>query len=154
MAKLTINNYEEFEKYVGLELGESEFLHVTQEQINLFADATLDHQWIHIDEERAKVESPFKTTIAHGYLNLALVPYLWAQILEVQNIKLLVNYGIENLRFGQPVAVGSEVRLKAKLDSLVNLRGIAKASVRATMEIKGNKKPAFEAVLVLLYHFN
>src|SRR5688572_6020257 len=96
MKKLVINSHAEFEKYIGQELGVSEYLKVTQQQINLFADATLDHQWIHIDPQRASVESQFKSTIAHGYLTLSLVPYLWEQIAQVNNFKMLVNYGIEN----------------------------------------------------------
>ncbi len=154
MNKLIINSFEEFESYIGKELGTSDYLTVTQEQINLFADATLDHQWIHVDEERAKRESPYGTTIAHGYLNLSIIPYLWAQIVEVNNIKLLVNYGIEKLKFSQPVLVNNEVRLKAKLNSIVDLRGVSKAEVQVTLEIKDNKKPALEATLVFLYHFN
>ncbi len=153
MSKLIINSFKEFEEYIGKELGVSDYLTVTQEQINLFADATLDHQWIHVDEERAKKESPYGMTIAHGYLNLSIIPYLWAQIVEVNNIKLLVNYGIEKLKFNQPVLVNSEVRLKAKLNSLVDLRGISKAEVQVTLEIKDNKKPALDATLVFLYHF-
>ena len=88
-------------------------LPITQEQIDLFADATLDHQWIHVDTERARTESPYKSTIAHGYLNLSVLPYLWGQILEVNNVKMLVNYGIEKLRFNQPVLAGGAVRLGA-----------------------------------------
>ena len=114
---------------------------ITQEQINKFAEATLDYQWIHLDRERAEKESPFKTTIAHGYLNLSVLPYLWGQIIEVNNIKMLVNYGIEKLRFNQPVLVDSEVRVRATLASLVNLRGIAKAEVHVSLEIKDNAKP-------------
>lgn len=153
MEKLVINSFEEFESYVGKELGISDYLQITQQQINLFADATFDHQWIHVDEERAKRESPYGATIAHGYLNLSIIPYLWQQIVEVNNIKLLVNYGIEKLKFNQPVLVNSEVRLKAKLNSLVNLRGISKAEVQVSLEIKDNKKPALDATLVFLYHF-
>jgi acyl dehydratase len=122
MGKLVINSHAEFEKYIGQELGVSEYLKVTQQQINLFADATLDHQWIHTDPTRAAIESQFKSTIAHGYLTLSLVPHLWDQIAEVNNIKMLVNYGIENLRFNQPVLVDQEVRLRVKLQALTNLR--------------------------------
>ena len=153
MEKLIVNSFEEFEQYVGKELGMSDYLRITQKQINLFADATLDHQWIHVDEERAKKESPYGATIAHGYLTLSVIPYLWEQIVEVRNIKLLVNYGIEKLRFNQPVSVDSEIRLKAKLNSLVNLRGVSKAEVQVTLEINGNKKSALDATLVFLYHF-
>ena len=153
MSKLIINSYAEFEQHIGKELGYSDYFKITQEQINKFADATLDYQWIHVDTERAKVESPFKSTIAHGYLTVSLLPYLWDQIIEVNNIKMLVNYGIEKLKFGQPVLVGSEVRLKAKLNSLIDLRGITKAEIGIIMEINGNKKPAIDASVLFLYHF-
>lgn len=153
MSQIIINNFAELEQYVGKELGVSDYIIITQEQINQFADATLDHQWIHVDTERAKVESPFKSTIAHGYLNLSILPYLWGQIIEVKNSKLTVNYGIENLRFNQPVLVNSEIRVRAKLKSLINLRGIAKAEIEVKMEIKGNKKSALDATLIFLYHF-
>jgi acyl dehydratase len=153
MSKLIINSYAEFEQYIGKELGISDYHKITQEQINKFAEATLDFQWIHLDTERASRESPYKATIAHGYLNLAVLPYLWDQIIEVNNIKMLVNYGIEKLRFNQPVLVDSEVRVRAKLASIVNLRGIAKASVDVSLEIKDNRKTAFDATVVFLYHF-
>ncbi len=151
--KTIINNYDEFNAHLGKEIGVSDYHKITQEQINTFADATLDHQWIHTDEERAAKESPFQSTIAHGYLTVSLLPYLWQQIVEVNNIKMLVNYGIENLRFGQAVKVNDEVRLVAKLDNLVNLRGIAKASVNVKLEVKGEKKPAYQGTVVFLYHF-
>ena len=150
---LVINNFKEFESFVGKEIGVSAYLKITQDQINLFADATLDHQWIHVDIEKAKAESPFKNTISHGYLTLSVLPHLWGQIVEVRNIKSLINYGIKKLKFNQPVIVDSEVRLKASLQSIVNLRGIAKAEMKVTMEIKDSRKSAFDAVIVFLYHF-
>ena len=153
MSKIVINNFNEFEQYVGKELGVSDYITISQEQINLFADATLDHQWIHIDTERTKTESPFKTTIAHGYLNLSVLPYLWAQIVEVNNSKLTVNYGIEKLRFNQPVFVNSQVRVRASLKSLINLRGVSKAEIQVALEIKDNKKTALDATIFFLYHF-
>lgn len=153
MGKLIINSYAEFESYVGKEIGVSNYITITQEQINLFAEATSDHQWIHTDPERAKTESPFGTTIAHGYLSLSILPHLWNQIIKVNNIKMLVNYGIEKLKFNQAVLVNNEVRLRAKLGSLRNLRGISKAEIKVTLEIKGNKKPALDATLIFLYHF-
>ena len=153
MSKLIINSYDDFAQYVGKDLGESDYHQITQEQINKFAEATLDFQWIHTDVERAKTESPFGSTIAHGYLNLSLLPYLWGQIIEVNNLKMTVNYGIEKMRFMETVRVNDEVRLKAKLNSVVNLRGVTKAEVGAVMEIKGRKKPAFEANVVFLYYF-
>jgi acyl dehydratase len=154
MGKVIINSFAEFEQYIGKDFGVSEYHQVTQEQINLFAEATLDHQWIHVDPERAKTESPYGTTIAHGYLSLSILPYLWKQMVEVNNIRLLVNYGIEKLKFNQPVLVNSEVRLKAKLEALINLKGITKAEIKVSLEIKDNKKPALEGSLIFLYHFN
>jgi acyl dehydratase len=149
---IVVGSYDEFEKYVGEDMGVSEYLKVTQEQINQFAGATLDHQWIHTDEQKAK-DGPFGTTIAHGYLTLSLVPYLWGQILEAKNLKMMINYGVNDLKFGAPVPVGSELRLHAKLAKLTNLRGITKAEFAAKMEIKDSPKPAFTATLILLYHF-
>ena len=153
MSKIVINSFEELEQYVGKELGVSDYITITQEQINLFADATLDHQWIHVDTEKAKSESPYKTTIAHGYLNLSVLPYLWNEVVEVNNSKLTVNYGIENLRFNQPVLVNSKVRVRARLKSVKNLRGITKDEIEVWMEIEGNKKTALDATIVFLYHF-
>jgi len=153
MGKLIINSYAEFEKYVGKELGVSEYHKITQEQINQFADATLDYQWIHVDAERAKKESPFGATIAHGYLSISVLPYLWDQIIQVNNITMLVNYGIDSLKFGQPVVVNSEVRIRTVLKSLIDLRGTAKAEVEVVMEIKESKKPAYKGVIVFLYQF-
>jgi acyl dehydratase len=153
MNQIIINSFDELAQYVGKELGVSDYITISQEQINLFADATLDHQWIHVDTERTKTESPYKTTIAHGYLNLSILPYLWEQIVLVNNSKLTVNYGIESLRFNQPVLVNSDVRIRAKLKSLVNLRGISKAEIQVSLEIKDNKKTALDATIVFLYHF-
>ncbi|MDF2156542.1 MaoC family dehydratase [Algoriphagus sp. CAU 1675] len=154
MNPITIGSFEEFEKFNGQELGASSYFRITQQQINLFADATHDHQWIHTDPERAKVEGAFGNTIAHGYLTLSIVPHLWDQIVQVKNLKMMINYGIESLRFANPVLVDSEVRLVAKLKNVANLRGTVKAEVEVKLEIKDQKKPAFTGVLVFLYHFN
>ncbi|UJP65729.1 MaoC family dehydratase [Mongoliitalea daihaiensis] len=154
MSQLIIGSFEDFEKYIGQDLGVSEYHSISQSQINLFADATLDHQWIHTDPERAKKEGSFGNTIAHGYLTLALVPYLWEQIVQVENLKMMVNYGIENLRFAQAVLVNNRVRLHANLKNVSNLRGTIKAEVNVKLEIEDQKKPAFTGTLVFLYHFN
>jgi len=154
MSKLVINSYEEFASHLGEELGASDWLEVDQDRINKFADATLDHQWIHVDVERAQKESPFKSTIAHGYLTLSLLPYMWEQIVEVNNVKMLVNYGIENMRFGQAVITGSRVRLVTKLHSIENLRGAAKTQIEFTIEIEGQRKPALKGICVFVYYFN
>ena len=153
MGKLIVRSHEEFENRVGQELGISTFMTVTQEQINKFADATFDHQWIHVDEERAKREGSFGGTIAHGYLTLSLLPYMWDEIIQVENIKMLVNYGIDDFRFNQPVLVNSRIRTKVILRSVTNLRGITKIQLDIYMEIEGNRKPAFEGTMTFLYHF-
>ncbi|WP_278843373.1 MaoC family dehydratase [Hoylesella timonensis] len=153
MEKVIINSYEDFANYLGKDLGASEWLEVTQDRINLFADATLDHQWIHVDEVRAQVESPYKNTIAHGYLTLSLLPHLWEQIIEVNNIKMLVNYGMDKMRFGQPVLTGSRVRMTAKLHAISNLRGICKTEINFKIEIEGQRKPAVEGIATFLYYF-
>ena len=150
---LIIGSYEEFAAHLGQELGVSGWHKIDQAQINKFADATLDHQWIHIDAEKAATESPFKTTIAHGYLTLSLIPYLWKQIAEIHNLKMEINYGIESLKFGQAVTVNSEVRLKASLKSILNLRGTTKVVVNIILEIKDQAKPAYNGDVVFLYHF-
>ncbi|MBQ9165058.1 MAG: MaoC family dehydratase [Bacteroidaceae bacterium] len=154
MGKLVINSYDEFASHLGEKLGTSEWLLVDQERINMFADATLDHQWIHVDVERAKQESPYKSTIAHGYLTLSLLPYMWDQIIEVNNLKMMVNYGMDKMKFGQPVITGSRVRLVTYLQSIINLRGTCKAEIKFVIEIEDAKKPALEGVATFLYFFN
>ena len=154
MEKLIINNYEEFAAMLGKRLGESDYVELNQERINLFADATLDHQWIHVDVEKAKRESTFGNTIAHGYLTLSILPHLWEQIVDVRNIKDQINYGIENFRYQQPVVVGSRVRLHVTVREVLNLRGTTKASMSVKLEIEGQRKPAYTGDIVFLYHFN
>lgn len=150
---LIINNFEEYKSHLGKELGVSKWHKIDQEQINRFADATLDHQWIHVDQEKAENEGPFKSTIAHGYLTLSLIPYLWKQIADVRNIKMEINYGVEHFKFGQAVLVNNEVQLKAKLNSIANLRGTTKVNIEATLIIKDQAKPAYTGEVVFLYHF-
>ena len=153
MTPVVISSYPDLEQYEGQELGSSAYHTITQEQINQFAQATLDHQWIHTDAERARTESPFGAPIAHGYLTLSLLPYLWSQIVTMRNLKMQVNYEIESLRFNQAVVVGSQVRLRATLLSVKNLRGVAKSRIEVTLEIKDNPKPAYSGVVTFLYHF-
>ncbi|MBG8554212.1 MaoC family dehydratase [Hymenobacter guriensis] len=150
---LTIGSLPELQQYETQELGTSAWHTITQEQINHFAAATLDFQWIHLDADRAAAESPFGGTIAHGYLTVALLPYLWNQIVTIENLKMQVNYEIEALRFNKAVLVNSEVRLKARLLSVKDLRGIAKARIEVTLEINGSRKPAYTGIITFLYHF-
>lgn len=154
MERTIINNYQEFESFLGKEIGVSEYIEVTQDQINKFADATLDYQWIHTDPERAASESPFKTTIAHGYLTVSLLTYLWFSIVDVRNVKMIVNYGIEKLRFQQPVLVNDKIRARVSLNEIRNLRGTTKVQVKIIVDIEGQKKPAYDALITFLYHFN
>ena len=154
MEKLIINSFEEFASYEGKELGTSDYVELTQERINLFADATLDHQWIHVDTERAKTESQFGTTIAHGYLALSVLPHLWEQIVDVRNVKMLVNYGIDKMKFGQPVLSGQSINLTTKLQSIQNLRGAVKTEVKFTMNVKETGKKALEGIAIFIYYFN
>ncbi|HJC94465.1 MAG TPA: MaoC family dehydratase [Candidatus Phocaeicola excrementigallinarum] len=154
MEKVVVNSYEEFEKLLGKQIGVSDWLEIPQERINQFADATLDHQWIHVDVKRAEKESPYKSTIVHGYLTLSLLPYLWEQIIQVNNLKMMVNYGMDKMKFGQAVLSGQSVRLVAELHSLVNLRGVAKAEIKFSIEIKDQKKKALEGIATFLYYFN
>ncbi len=154
MSKVVINNYEEFAAMLGKNIGISDYVELTQERINLFADATLDHQWIHVNPEKAAVESPFKTTIVHGYLTLSMLPHLWNQIIEVNNLKMMVNYGMDKMKFGQAVKSGESIRLVADLLSIANLRGTVKVEIKFAIEIKDQKKKALEGVATFLYYFN
>ncbi len=152
MSKIIINSLADFEALEGKDLGVSDYFKITQEQINKFAEATLDYQWIHTDIERAK-ETQFGSTIAHGYLTLSVLPYLWEQIIEVNNLKMQVNYGIEKFKFMEAVRANDEVRLKVTVKSIKNLRGICKAEMRVSLEIKDKKKPAYMGSVIFLYHF-
>jgi len=144
-----INNFEEYKSLEGILVGSSPWHLIDQDQINLFADATLDHQWIHTDHQKATDEGPYNSTIAHGYLTLSLIPYLWKQIAEVRN----VNMEIENLKFGVPVKVNSQVSLQATIKSVNNLRGTVKVIIEAKLLIKDEFKPAYTGDVVFLYHF-
>ena len=153
MTKKVISGIEDWEALVGECLGESNWMNISQEKINMFAKATEDHQWIHVDVERAKKESPFKTPIAHGYLSLSLIPALIPEIIETPNIKMAVNYGIEQLKFSDPVPSGSDVRLKLSVKEVKNLRGIMRVKFNVVLEIKDCKKPAYKGTVIYLYHY-
>ena len=137
---------------VGEHLGYSDYVEITQEQVNLFADATGDHQWIHVDPERAKKESPFGGPIAHGYLTLSLIPALLPQVLVPTGFKMGVNYGCEKVRFPSPVPVGSKVRMGAELLSADDIAGGAQVSMRFTFEVEGAPKPSCVADIIFRYY--
>jgi len=146
-----VNSIEELNALVGTHLGYSDYRTVTQEQVNLFADATGDHQWIHVDPERAAA-GPFGHTIAHGYLTLSLVPVLCSGLLTVQGVTMGINYGSNKVRFTSPVPVGSDVRAGATLASVEEVSGGVQIAMDVTVEIKGSEKPACVAqVLSRLY---
>ncbi len=126
---------------VGAHLGYSDWLEISQDRIDRFADATGDHQWIHVDRERAK-QGPFGTTIAHGYLTQSLVNHFLPQIVEVRGISMGINYGADRLRFPAPVPVNSRVRGGAELLEVQEVKGTIQAKVRVTVEIHGSERPA------------
>jgi acyl dehydratase len=136
---------------IGKHLGYSDWHLVDQAQINAFADATGDHQWIHVDPERAKA-GPFGTTIAHGYFTLSLVPVLLGQVLRVQPVSLVVNYGLNKVRFPAPVPSGSRIRMGAELTGVEEIKGGVQATVTGTFEVEGQEKPACVAEIVFRYY--
>jgi acyl dehydratase len=146
-----INGIEELKSKVGDHVGYSDWHEVTQEQVNLFADATGDHQWIHVDVERAKA-GPFGAPIAHGYLTLSLTPVLLAEVMAVTGISMGVNYGLNKLRFPSPVPVGSKLRAGAKLLEVTDVSGGVQVAIEVTFEIEGGTKPVCVAEVLFRYY--
>lgn len=134
---------------VGTTLGPTEWFDVTQDRVNNFAEATDDHQWIHVDVERARAESPFKTTIAHGYLTLSLVPHFMPELLQVAGFSMGINYGTERVRFPTPVPVGSRLRATLTVDEVTEIPNGVQFLVNFTIELDGSDKPACVASIVL-----
>jgi len=151
--KIILRSVDDILNLSGERLGVSEWLTINQDVINHFADSTFDHQWIHVDVERAKTDSPYQTTIAHGYLTLSLIPYFLDQIIEVENLKQLVNYSVEKMVFRSVVPVNCKLRMKATLKSAKDLGDICKASIQCTFEVEGKEKPVLEGTIVFLYYF-
>lgn len=153
MAARTIESIEELKSLVGQEVAASDWVEVDQQRINAFADATEDHQWIHIDAERAKTDSPFGSTIAHGFLTLSLLPHLAAQAFSVRgDFKMGINYGLNRLRFPSPVRVGSRVRARFTLQSVEDVTGGTQIVWAVTVEIDGGQKPALAAEWLVRYY--
>lgn len=144
-----INGVEELEALVGQQVGTGEWFEITQERVSQFADATNDHQWIHIDEERAK-EGPFGSTIAHGYLTLSLIAGLSPEIFTITGMKMMINYGLNKVRFPQPVPVGSRVRDVVELAEVNRRSSGVQVVMNHTVEIEGSDKPACIAQTVTL----
>jgi len=145
MARVAFGNLEELAAKVGQEVVVSDWFEVTQERIDQFADATGDHQWIHVDAERARRESPFGTTIAHGFLTLSLLSYFLNNSLEFGNSKMGVNYGCNRLRFTAPVKAGSRLRARFKLKEFQRIEGGVQMIWDVAMECEGQEKPVLVA---------
>ena len=153
MATRIISGIEELKTLAGEELGASDWFEVAQSRINAFADATEDHQWIHLDRERAKTDSPFGTTIAHGFLTLSLLPHLAAQAYKVEgDFKMGINYGLNRLRFISPVPSGARVRARFSLQTVEDVAGGLQLTVTATVDIEGGAKPALVAEWLIRYY--
>lgn len=145
-------SFDEVKTLVGADLGHSDWIEVTQDRIDTFADATGDHQWIHVDEEKAK-DGPFGGTIAHGYLTLSLVIPLWTELLDVEGVTTKVNYGLNKVRFPSPVRAGSRVRLSATLAQVDEVAGGGlQLTVDAVVEVEHGDKPACVAQPVLRFY--
>jgi acyl dehydratase len=141
MSSTTTTTLAELPSLKGQVLGVSEWFEVTQERVNTFADATDDHQWIHVDPERAAAESPFGGPIGHGFLTLSLFIPMWAQILTVTDVKMAVNYGLNKVRFPAPVPVGAKIRLTATLVDVEEVKGGLQLTVGGVIEREGADKP-------------
>lgn len=153
MTKKIISSVDDFLSNVGNSLGVSNWLEIKQEMITRFGDATMDHQWIHMDTQKAAALSPYGTTIAHGYLIMSLFPYLIDDIIEVQHLKQVVNYGIDKITFKSPVPVNSRIRLNASIKAARNLGNICKVTYQCFVEVEGNDFPSVEGNIVFIYYF-
>jgi acyl dehydratase len=154
MATREIASLEELRSLVGAEVAVGEWFRVTQERINQFADATGDHQWIHLDVERARRESPFGATIAHGFLTLSLLPELMSQAVRINvPIKMGINYGLNRVRFVSPVPAGSRIRVRPRLASLEEIPGGQQLCWQITVDLEGHQKPCCVAEWLVRHYF-
>ncbi len=144
------NGLGEFVAAEGTELGPTEWLEVAQDRVDLFADATEDHQWIHVDPERA-ADGPFGGTIAHGLLTLSLLPYFMQELYRVDDVAMAINYGYNKVRFITPVHVGARMRARAVIGAITKLDGAVQAVVTISVEVAGSEKPAAVAEAIVRY---
>jgi acyl dehydratase len=152
MTVRVIQGLEELRSLIGQRLGVSDWVEITQKRVQAFADGTDDHQWIHCDPERAKRESPYGTTVAHGFLTLSLCPVLTQQILHIEGVRMVLNYGLNRVRFPNPVKVGSRVRMICDLLELKESPNTVQATCKQTFEVEGEARPACVAeTLVRLF---
>lgn len=141
----TVIEYSELASLAGRDLGWSDWMEVTQDRVNVFADATDDHQWIHVDPERANAESPFGAPIAHGFLTLSLTLKFWTELVDIAGATTKVNYGLDKVRFVSPVKVGDRIRMNAVVAEVTEVKGGWQIVVDQTIEIEGGERPAVVA---------
>jgi acyl dehydratase len=146
---LTVDGVDGVRSLVGTKLGPTDWVEITQDMVDLFADATDDHQWIHVDKERAERESPFGGPIAHGYLTLSLIPKVLPQLMQLTGFSMGVNYGTEKVRFPSPVPVGSRLRATTVVDSVTDIAGGVQIQQTVTFQVDGAAKPACVATIVV-----
>jgi acyl dehydratase len=147
----TIVSFEELSGLAGQDLGYTDYIEISQEQINTFADATDDHQWIHTDPEKAK-DGPFGAPIAHGFLTLSLIIPLWGELFDVEGVKTKVNYGLDRVRFTSPVKVGAKVRLHSTIAEVTEVKGGVQIKTANTIEIEGSERPAVVAEFLARFY--
>ncbi len=149
-----ISSFEDLKALEGQEVGVSDWFQITQEQINQFADVTLDHQWIHVDVERSQKEMPGGATIAHGYLTLSMIPAMTAGFLEFTNLKMGINYGLNKVRFTSMVTVDSRIRARSVVQAVRQRSGAAQLVGLTTVDIENETKPACVVETVSFFHFD
>jgi acyl dehydratase len=147
----TVVNFEDLPGLVGKDLGYTDYREISQDQINTFADATDDHQWIHTDVEKAK-EGPFGAPIAHGFLTLSLIIPLWSELFDVEGVKTKVNYGLDRVRFTNPVKAGSKVRMHSTIAEVTEVKGGVQIKTNNTIEIEGEERPAVIAEFLARFY--
>ena len=152
MPVTQIESIAQLAEYVGQEVAVSDWLEVSQERINRFAETTDDRQWIHVDPERAARESPFKQTIAHGFLTLSLLSALYQRAMSVGGVRMGINYGLDRVRFVSPVPAGSRIRGRFALSTLTDIRGGVQAAWNVTVERDGGDKPCCVAEWLVRYY--
>ncbi len=153
MARVQFQNIDELRGYVGEEIAVGQWTVITQEQINLFAEATGDYQWIHLDRQRAAAESPYGTTVAHGFLTLSMIPRFMEETVALPPAKMSVNYGLNRVRFAAPVPAGGKVRPRVTLKDVRDIAGGAQIYWRVVIEVEGSEKPACVAETISLFYF-
>lgn len=153
MPPLVLKNLDDLKDFVGREIGVTDWFEITQDRILKFAEGTEDRQWIHIDSVRAQQESPYGTTIAHGFLTLSLLSHLSEQVLQIQNgVGLVVNYGLNRVRFPAPVPAGSNIRARFTLQSLKDAGNARRATYSVVVEVQNQSKPCCVAEWIIRYY--